>query len=380
MNYCSRCILPDTRPNLEIGPDGVCNACRAHELKATIDWPGREAAFQAVVESAKQRAQPKGYDCIVPVSGGKDSTWQTVKCLEYGLKPLAVTYATPARTDVGRKNLENLIDQGVDHIDYRISPEVERRFMKEAFIKFGSSAVPMHMALFSIPLRLAVTMSIPLVIWGENSAFEYGGTEEERTGFRLDRRWLSKYGVTHGTQAEDWTDTFSEKELTPYYAPGDEELERENVLAVFLGYYFEWDPEETYRVAKAHGFVSRAAGPKTGYYDYADIDDDFISIHHYLKWVKFGFTRDFDNLSLEIRYGRLGREEAVNILRERGVPAPEDDISRFCEFSGLSRTEFDEVCESFRNRKIWMKENGVWKIPGFLIPEFDWEDQSGKNR
>ena len=213
MNYCNRCILPDSRPNLEIGPDGVCNACKSHDSRPDIDWPAREETFQSVVEHAKSRS--KGYDCLIPVSGGKDSTWQVMKCLEYGLNPLAVTWKTPGRTALGRENLDSLVRLGVDHIDFEISPAVERKFVYRSYEKYGSTAIPMHMALFNIPLNLAVRFEIPLVVWGENSAFEYGGEEEERTGFKLNDDWLRKYGVTHGTTAADWVaDDLSRKEFT----------------------------------------------------------------------------------------------------------------------------------------------------------------------
>ncbi|MCX7307272.1 MAG: N-acetyl sugar amidotransferase, partial [Afipia sp.] len=290
MRYCANCILPDTRPNLLIGVDGVCNACKSHGTKRDIDWDARKAAFLSVVAHAKSRS--KGYDCLIPVSGGKDSTWQVVKCLEAGLNPLAVTWKTPGRTEIGQGNLDNLVSLGVDHIDYQINPIVEAKFMLEAFIRFGSTAVPMHLAIFAIPAKIAVAFGIPLIVWGENSAFEYGGREEERTGFQLDRAWLQRHGVTHGTTARDWiSPKLTERELTPYFGPSESDLESAGVLAVFLGYYLEWDPEETRKVAAQHGFAADTKGPRTGLYDYADIDDDFISIHHWLKWYKFGFTR-----------------------------------------------------------------------------------------
>src|SRR3954451_10593262 len=131
MKYCQNCILPDTRPGIEIRPDGICSACAAHAKKTSdIDWEKRREAFETVVAEAKRRS--RGYDCLIPVSGGKDSTWQIVKCLEYGLNPLAVTWKTPARTLLGTQNLANLVRLGVDHIDYQINPKVERRFMLRA--------------------------------------------------------------------------------------------------------------------------------------------------------------------------------------------------------------------------------------------------------
>lgn len=372
MRYCKSCILPDTRPNLTIGPDGVCNACASHATKRAIDWNARADAFKAVVANAKSRS--RGYDCIIPVSGGKDSTWQAVKCLEAGLKPLAVTWRPPGRTAIGQRNLDNLVSLGVDHIDYSISPQVERRFMLEALARFGSTAIPMHLAIFAIPARIAVRFGIPLIVWGENSAFEYGGREEERTGFKLDAAWLQRHGVTYGTTARDWiSERLSEKDLTPYFGPSEAELEAAGVLAVFLGYYLEWDPETTRRVAAASGFRADAAGPRTGLYDYADIDDDFISIHHWMKWYKFGFTRLFDNLSLEIRNGRMTREQAIAVVAQRGDDTPHGDIERLCAFLGISRTRFFEVCETFRNRDIWKKQGDTWTIPDFLVPGWSWK-------
>ena len=315
MKYCIRCITPVSRPNMECDDTGVCRACLSSESKSVIDWSERQAAFLEVVNNAK--ALSGGYDCLVPVSGGKDSTWQVVQCLEVGLNPLAVTWKTPGRTSVGQRNLDNLVTLGVDHVDYQVNPNVEKKFMLETLRRVGSTALPMHLALFNIPLTIAVRFKIPLVVWGENSAFEYGGPKEEQTGFRLDEAWLRRYGVTHGTTAKDWvSDQLTEKELTPYFGPTARELT--NVLAVFLGYYFAWDPQVTLRTALAHGFERRTEGPKTGYYDYADIDDDFISIHHWLKWYKFGMTRLFDNLAIEIREGRCSRDEAIDIVRQTG--------------------------------------------------------------
>ena len=251
MRYCRRCIIPDTRPNIIFDEEGVCNACSAHLLKKDIDWRQRERTFREIVIHAKSRSG--AYDCLIPVSGGKDSTWQVVTCLAYGLNPLAVTWKTPARTPIGQRNLDNLVSLGVDHIDYQISPKVESRFMLKALERFGSTAIPMHLALFNIPLKIAASFSIPLIIWGENSAFEYGSAEEAHTGFKLNKAWYQTYGVTHGTTAADWVGAdFTAKELSAYFGPDPDELEARGVYAIFLGYYFPWDPQTSLEVARAH--------------------------------------------------------------------------------------------------------------------------------
>ncbi len=371
MKYCQSCILPDTRPNLAIGPDGICNACKNHGSRPVIDWAARATAFRRVVEDAKSRAE--GYDCLIPVSGGKDSTWQVVTCLEHGLRPLAVTWKTPGRTPIGQRNLDNLVSLGVEHIDYAINPTVVARFMLESLRRYGDTAIPMHMALFNIPLKIASRFRIPLVVWGENAAFEYGSAGDENHGFRLDGDWLRKFGVTQGTTAADWvSNDLSAKDLVPYFGPDDAELGRNEVAAIFMGYYFPWDPHTSLSVAYANGFRARTEGPLTGYYDFADIDDYFISIHHYLKWYKFGFTRLFDNLSLEIRNGRMSRDEAIGVVRELGTQLPGEDIHRFCDFARIRPEEFFALIEKFRNPRVWARRGGAWAIDGFLIPDWDW--------
>jgi len=371
VRWCRSCILPDTRPNLVIGADGICNACRNHRSKQAIDWGARAAALKDVVAQAK--ASASGYDCVIPVSGGKDSTWQTVKCLELGLKPLAVSWRPPGRTAIGQRNLDNLIGLGVDHIDYSVDPKVERKLTLKGFERAGSTAIAMHLALFAIPLTIAERWRIPLVVWGENSAFEYGSAAEMHTGFALDAEWLKTYGVTAGTYAADWIDQgLTAKDLTAYAWPSDDKLARAGVRAIFLGYYLPWDPQETFRVARAHDF-REAEAARTGYYAYADIDDDFISLHHWMKWYKFGFTRLFDNLSLEIRNGRMTRERAIAIVCEAGDQTPRKDIASFCAYAGISETRFNAIAERFRNPAVWQRRaDGTWYIPGFLIEDWRW--------
>src|SRR5690242_19878615 len=161
MRYCKTCITPYNRPNIQFDDAGNCN-CATRTAKDAVDWVEREHLFREVVAHAKARS--RGYDCVIPVSGGKDSTWQVVKCLEYGLRPLCVTWRPPGRTIIGQRNLENLIQLGVDHIDWSISPAVEKKFTYLALKKYGTNALPMHMAIFSIPANVAVRFDIPLVI------------------------------------------------------------------------------------------------------------------------------------------------------------------------------------------------------------------------
>ena len=370
MKYCSSCVLPDTRPGITIGADGVCSACKGHEDKEKgIDWAARADAFATLVADAKARSS--GHDCIVPVSGGKDSWYQVIKAKEHGLKVLGVTWRTPARTAIGQRNLDAMIDRlGIDHIDYSISPEVERRFLKAAYERVGATALPMHMALFAIPIRLAVQMRIPLILWGENPQLEYGGTELERLATRLDAEWLSRHGCLQSTNWRDWlgAEGLTEADLAPYRFPEAPDFD---VRSVFLGAFFKWSSFENTRIAQEHGFQVDTKA-RTGTWEFADIDCDFIALHHYLKWHKFGITRAFDTLSVQIRNGLTTRPEAIETIRRLGPQTPHEDIAKFAEFVGQPVTWFHDTAERFRNPEIWKKQGDTWTIPGFLIDDWDW--------
>lgn len=366
--YCTRCVLPDTRPGVALDAEGVCNGCRNAERKLSIDWNRRRDAFVSL--TTKLNA-PGPYDCVIPVSGGKDSFWQVVTCLDLGLKPLCVTYVYPGRTELGERNLRSLVGLGVDHLELRVNPDVERRFVRRAFVTTATSGLVSHMAIYAWPLQIAVAHGIPLVVYGENSAFEFGSEDETLVGSRVDTKWLAAFGVTGGTTASDWIDTdLSTADLAPYFVP--EPVALEGVHAVFLGHFFPWDPENSVAVARRHGFESRAEGPRVGHYDYVNIDDDMIGAHHHAKWFKYGITRSFDTLSMEIRAGRLTRDDAIATLTKLGDETPWADIGAFCDYVGLTQAEYFGVLERFRNPEIWSRDGGTWRIDGFLIPDFDW--------
>ena len=373
MKWCRKCVLPNTRPNLSFNKDGICSGCLNHNKKNKINWSKRQSKLNTLIKEIKSMSSE--YDCLIPVSGGKDSTWQTLKCLELGLKPLAITWKTPSRTTIGYENLKNLIDLGVDHIDFTVNPKIESSFMWETYKRKGSIAIPMHFAIYSIPFRVASNFKIPLIVFGENSAFEYGMNEKEDS-FSVTPEWIDLYNATVGTKIEDWfSNDFSENDLTLYRRPTDEDLKKSNIKAIFLGHYFEWDPNNTKILAEKAGFQASKEGPKIGLYDFADIDCNFISLHHWLKWYKFGFTRLFDNLSLEIRNNRITREDAIKTIEKANFNPSENDLDKFCEFTKHTKSEFFEIAEKFRNRSIWKKIKGrdnKWYIPKFIIKKDIW--------
>lgn len=244
--------------------------------------------------------------------------------------------------------------------------------MKAAYEKLGATGLPMHMALFAIPIRLAVNLRIPLIIWGENPQLEYGGNEAERLSTLLDADWLAKHGCLQSTNWRDWvgSEGLSEEDMAAYRFPEDVEWP---VKSLFLGSFFKWNTFENAEIARNHGFEFTQGDRRTGVWEFADIDCRFISLHHFLKWYKFGITRSFDNLSVQIRYGMITRDEAIRMLRRQGAEVPVADIEAFCDFEGKPVSWFYDVAEGFRNKDIWVREGNRWRLPGFLIEDWDWE-------
>ncbi len=360
--WCKLCVLPNTRPNLKFS-NGVCNACTHVKIKYKINWPKRKKLLKKIVNKIIKKNK-NNYDCLIPVSGGKDSTWQVVECLKLGLKPLTVTWRAPNRTQIGQKNLNNLISLGVDHIDYTVNPLVESYFTLKTFKKLGTSGIPMHLAIFNLPRKIASKFEIPLIVYGENSASEYGYEKFSDTGLYLNDSWVKKYGVNHNTTNNDWHDKIlKNKDTIAYNNEGNRSFKP---LSIFLGEFLKWDVKKSFAVAKKNGF-KQLDKPKTGYYNFADIDDAIISIHHYLKLYKFGFTRLHDNLSIEIRKKRMTRAQAIKILKGIKSKKPISDIKKFCKFTKISVDRFFRICEKFRNKKIWKKHKNSWKLVNDLI-------------
>lgn len=371
--YCKNCILPDTRPNLYIDKiSNLCSVCsKLNNKEKKKNWKKRSIEFKKIIKKIKK--QNAIYDCIIPVSGGKDSTWQVLTALRYGLKPLCITWRSPARNIIGQKNLDNLIRLGVDHIDITVNPKVERYLTLKTFKKFGNPLIPMHMALHAITVRTAIEKKIKLIIWGENSADEYGG-KKNLTGKLMTNKWRSIYGVNNNTEIKNWYDNYLNfKNTNIYKIPSQKEINKNGIKEIFLGYFFKWDPKKIYNIAKKYGF-KKLKKPKTGIYNFADIDDEFlITVHHFMKWYKFGFTRLWDNLSLEIRNDRLKRYKAIDIVKKIGEEHPKKEIQKFCQYLNISKKEFFKICNNLRNRDIWSKNKKKWQIKNFLIKNWKWK-------
>jgi N-acetyl sugar amidotransferase len=362
LKYCARCVMPDTKPDLLLDGEGICNACRSYESRKEIDWAAREKELVDVV-ARYRKTDGSNWDCIVPVSGGKDSTYQVVRMLQLGLNPLCVTSTTCDESLLGRRNIENLQALGVDHVQFTPNPLIRAKLNRLGLTEVGDISWPEHVGIFTIPVRAAVQYNVPLIVWGENSQNEYGGPAAAAGNNVLNRRWLEEFGGLLGMRVSDLIgmDGIEARHLIAYSYPTDEDLARVGVTGLFLGHYLPWDGLSNTLIAQANGFISYDRVVEGSMVNYENLDNHQTGIHDYFKFLKFGFGRTTDLACLHIRRGRLSRQDGLDAVRRLDGKFPSvylgKSLSDILAPLNMSVDEFVRVCDQFTNKKIFLRDS-----------------------
>jgi N-acetyl sugar amidotransferase len=359
VKYCNSCLYPDTKPQLVFNNDGICSACINNQKKETIDWRKKRKEFSEILEKYRSKNN-NNYDCIIPVSGGKDSTYQTyVMKEEFGLNPLVVNFHPLDQTEIGRKNLESLKKIGVDCIEFSPNPIIYKKLAKFGLTELGDFQWPEHVGIFTIPVQIAVQYKIPLIVWGENPQLEYGQPTDVDRDTLLDKKWTEKNGgyFLDQIKPQDMTKYgFSLKDLKPYLYPSENEINEVGVTGIFLGTYIKWDIFKQLEFVKTLGF-SENVEIKEGTYDkWENIDVFFTVFHDYFKFLKYGFGRTTDHVSIEIRYGRMSREEGINLIKKYEGKIPRKYFKEFLESAEMTEDEFHEICDKFTDKELFMTD------------------------
>ncbi len=340
MKRCTRCLYPDTKPDLHFDKEGVCSACRSYEKRKTIDWSGREKELLQLLERHNGR-------CIVPSSGGKDSTWQVLKLLELGADVTIVTATTCHLTEIGRKNIDNLARYATT---YEVSPNktVRAKLNRLGLEMVGDISWPEHCAIFTTPFKMAKDLGIPLIFYGECPQEAYGGPQGSDEAKQMTRRWISEFGGFLGLRPQDLigVEGLTEKDMRDYMLPN----ELEGLEAHFLGQYYEWDSHRNAQVAKAAGMIQELPSP-TNCWDHENLDNAQTGIHDYMMFRKYGYGRGCAQISVDIRSEKVNREDALEWVERFDGYYPEMyagvHIQEILDRIGIIRKRFDEIVERF---------------------------------
>lgn len=371
MKYCKRCVYPEIAVNLNFDEEGICSSCRVFEKFKQLGpefWEKRKKKFEQIIEETlSKKSSASNYDCIIPVSGGKDSYYQThVIACQYGLKPLLVTYHGNnylPEGDYNRDRMRQVFD--ADHLVFGPGVEVLKKLNRLCFRKMGDMNWQNHCGIFTYPIQIAVKMNIPLIFWGE-VAWDISGMYEPDDYVEFSNRVRHE----HGLRGFEWYDMINdpkeklaEQDLLWAKYPTDEEILKTGVKGLYIGNFFKWDPNQhTKMVQKKYGWKSAERPFERTYRTVSNLDDRYENgIHDYLKFIKFGYGRASDHASKDIRMGYMTHKQGIEMVRKYDSVIPRD-LYYWLDYVGMSEKEFWKVANSFRDPRVWRKDKkGNWE-------------------
>lgn len=370
MRYCKQCVYPaSSAVPLAFGDDGICSGCRSASQRVDIDWDRRKKMFERLIEDYRCK-DGSNYDCIIPVSGGKDSYFQIhiIKKV-YGLNPLLVTYHGNNYTPTGMKNLLNMREAfDADHIFFTPSIDVLKAMNRLGMQIMGDMNWHAHAGIFTYPIRVAVQQNVPLMIWGEHGFMDLGGMHSYNDLVEFTYRYRHEhcmrgyewYDILE--KAESYGEKLEKKQLIPWMYPSDEEIERVGVRGIYISNFFKWEANEHGKLMQEkYGFLPAEEPFERTYRTTSNLDDMHENgIHDYMKYIKFGYGRATDHVCKDIRAGILNRDTAIEIVRKMD-PIKSKDLQRWLNYVDWTEEKFDAVADSFRDPRVWWKtEDGQW--------------------
>lgn len=364
---CKKCLNQSNRPRIEFNEEGLCNACQwAQEKKTTVDWKARQLELEKMLSKYRGKTS---FDCIVPVSGGKDSSYvaYTMKHT-HKMNPLCVTINPPLRFEIGKENLENFVNAGYDLLACSPNPEVMRAINKKGLIEYGIPMLGWQLAVQAYIPQIAVKFGIPLIMYGEDGEVEYGGSQESknRKSYNID---YSKNIYLTGVIDSVLKEAFSNAELAMFSYPTEDDIKSNNVAMCHWSYFENWDSMHNFEVAKKYcGLKPR---PKTeqssSYTNTGQNDTCLYDLHTYLMFLKFGFGRACQDAGIDIRTGRLSREEGIEIVKKYdGIP-PTQYYEKYCEYYQMSMDDFLLIIDKHANKDMLIKENSLWRVKNYIF-------------
>mgnify|MGYP000159780862 FL=1 len=368
MKYCKKCVMPDTRPGISFNEEGVCSACLNYENRKNIDYKKRWEEFKLLCDKYRRMNGANGYDCMIAVSGGKDSHFQVYIMKEVmGMNPLLVTVEDNfPMTRAGMHNLKNISEAfGCDIISMKPNIKAQKVIMRYTFENYGKPTYFIDRYIYTYPLYMALKFNTPLLIYGENVGYEYGGAGAIETYSARDQIYN---GVGYGIPTQELLrEGITMKDLNFFEPPTQEQIA--SLDPVYMSYFVEWNSFKNYEIAKRYGFHDLThEWNRTHHVEQMDqVDSRAYLVHSWLKYPKFGHASATDYCSRMIRYGLLTREEAIKLVKERDHALDPLCVRDFCEFLGYSEKEFWEIIDKQYNIDLFEKNsfNG-WTLKEFI--------------
>mgnify|MGYP006165257397 CR=1 FL=1 len=366
LKWCSNCLSMSTRPRITFDERGFCNACRWMEKKKTLDWDSREKQLINLLD--KHRSDSGGFDCMVPVSGGKDGSYVAYNLKhKYGMNPLALTITPALALDLGEENLRAFVASGYNHISVNPAYESMRVLNKQGFIEMGFPYFGWLISIQAAVVKMASQLNIGLIFYGEDGEVEYGGSEATDSTPIYDVNYMKKIYLEGGFEKVLDASNLTESDLYFFRFPNNEALHKNPIDITHWSYFENWDPYRNYLVAKKECGLTEAKDNNAGTFtNFSQNDQALYALHAYMMYIKLGFGRANQDASIEIRRGAMDREQAVNLVNLYDGHYPEEFIELYLEYYQMTLQEFTEVIDSWANEDLFKKVDGYWK-PKFTV-------------
>jgi len=366
--YCKKCLMSNARPRVVFDKNGICNACINAEEKKNIDWDFRKKEFKDIIENYKSK--DGSWDCIVPWSGGKDSSSIAWKLkYEYNMNPLLVTFSPILPNSLGEHNREAMIRKGFDHIYFRPNQKVHQILTKRFFIERGNPKVAWDAGINAIPVQVAVNYNIKLIFYAEHGESEYGGKVLSEESKKI-RDFTEVIEHQIGDDPNNWEmEDISKKDLNPYIYPSNVQIENSQIKSMYFAYFHRWSMYENYNYIKDKiDFKTSSHRTPGTFTDFDSLDDKFDDIYYYLQYIKFGFGRCVRDTSRFIQNGHMTRNKALQLCKKYDGEFPMHNINEILDYLDITENEFHEIIDKHRNDEIWFKNNkDEWKLKWSLI-------------
>lgn len=366
LRWCSNCVSMSTRPRIGFDARGWCNACQWSEKKQTLDWDSRLKSLVALLD--KHRCTDGRYDCVVPVSGGKDGSYVAYQLKhKYGMNPLAMTVTPALALALGEHNLKAFVAAGYNHISINPAHQAMRMMNKTGFIDMGFPYYGWLISIQAAVVRMTVNLGIDLIFYGEDGEVEYGGSTETDKSPIYGIDYMKRIYLEGGYEKVLKNSGLSDSELYFFRFPPDNELKNSKLEITHWSYFENWDPYRNYLVAKEHCGLKEAENSNAGTFtNFSQNDQALYALHTYLMYLKFGFGRANQDACIEVRRGAMDRGQAVNLVRLYDGLYPEEFIETYLEYYQMTQAEFDAVLARWVNKDLFKLNNGRWE-PLFTI-------------
>jgi N-acetyl sugar amidotransferase len=361
MKYCKNCLQTDTRPGIKFNDNGICPACISYKNLENVDWEQRRKEIETVISFGRENNH-SGYDCIIGVSGGKDSTRQAFFVKDVlKMNPLLVCLGYPPSqvTPLGVNNISNMINHGFDCVVINPSPIIWKNLMKKGFFEYTNWCKSTELALFSSVPRLAIAYQIPLIWWGENAAVQLGDLSVMGKDASDGNNLRNMNTLAGGDISWLLSNEITKHDVLQYTYPTEKEMEDANLRITFLGHFWkDWSLMDNGNFSTLRGLETRSNNKpfETGdLLGITAIDEDWVTLNQMIKYLKYGFGRISDYVNEDVRMGRISRDQGILLNEKYDGKCSEKYIKSFSDYIGITVKEFWIQVDKSVNTDLFIK-------------------------